>query len=878
MLTNQKLIIKDIDSKTKKQVLENISKIAKENECVSNEKDLLKAFLNREEQFSTGIGEGIAIPHAEVEGLDEATVLVVRLNDVDWDSIDGLPTKTAVAIIVPKGGRGEHLTILANLSKMLLDDNVKNTLHKGTKKDVVDLINSAKDFKEDEAESTVGDKFVIGITACPAGVAHTFLAQQSIIDEAKARGFRYKVETQGSEGQKNALTRKEIDEADAIIIATGVTLEGMERFNGYESKIHNVGLQPLIKDPTKAVDEALKVGESFISSGGSSTGLVNNSSPSSSMFAVEGEGRVKQFMNHLMAGLSAMIPLLIVAGIFMAIGSLGALPWYASVADKGASAFDGDWVFGLGSWAGNGAQNAWVQLCYYSAKFGGYLMGFMYPVLAMFMARSIAGKQGTIPGFVAGLLATGGFQGGVSQEIFTSGMLSFLYPSGEFVASSIFGAILMGWFAGWFVKFLNDKIQVSFNLLSVKTLLILPVLSSLTVFTGMMFIVNPVFGLFNWGIQELFSVTGESGRAVYWWLMAASIASDLGGPINKAAGAVAISMNTDALTAYQAAVASGASSQVIEEASEAMKTFSLTARNIAVVVPSIGLGTAALVSNRVTGRNLFSKDEASIGSQSIFLAFCGISEGAIPFLMKYPLYALTADIVGAMVGVTVALVVATPVQTFPMSECWGWPLIGSTTIGGSFAPIWAQIMSYMTSIVIGALTTATIITLFLLRKDIKEDKQNPVAKISKLQTNGTKEEANATVKSLATIRNMLDSELSSLNLTKANGSNDYRFDPNEKITLSKSKVKINKAKSGVSKHEFAIRQLNMEITNNQATYNDLVSANKDATKMKQKLDNLENKLASHKEGLEKSKIEYHKFISNEVQRINDYEDVVKKLF
>ncbi len=876
MLTNQKLIIKDYDLKTKKQVLVGISNLLKENKYITNKNALVEAFQNRENEFSTGIGDAIAIPHAEVEGIEESVVAVFRVKDIDWGSIDNKPVKTIVAIVVPKGGRGEHLSILANLSRMLMDEEVKEKLHKGSKREVSDLINSAKELDVEEVSvSDNADKYVIGITACPSGVAHTFLAQQSIIDEAKKRGFNYKIETQGSEGQKNALTTQDINDADAIIIATGVSLEGMERFNGYENKIHHVGLQPVIKNAAKAMDEALEVGENFNNQSGKQLSP-SNSVSSSTMFAVEGEGKLKQFMNHLMAGLGAMIPLLIVAGIFMAIGSLGALPWYAGVADKGASAFDGDWVFGLGKWAANGAQNVWVQFCYYSAKFGGFLMGFMYPILAMYMARSMAGKQGTIPGFVAGLLAAGSFQTGVEQSIFTTGFLHYFYPSGQFVASSIFGAITMGWFAGWFVKYLNDNVQVSFNLLSVKTLLILPVVSSVVVFLMMMFIINPVFGLFNWGIQALFSATGDSGRAVYWWLMAASVASDLGGPINKAAGAVAISMNTDALTMYQEAISSGADSEVIRQVTEQIKTFNLTARNIAIVVPSIGLGTAAMVSNKVTGRNLFTKDEASVGSQSVFLALCGISEGAIPFLMKYPLYALVADISGAVVGVTVAMVLATPIQTFPMSEAWGWPLIGSTTIGGDFAPIWAQIITYIVSIVVGALVTSTVITLFLLRKDIREDKANPVAKISKLNSdNGSKELKDKTLNSIEYIKTIIEDEFKVNGISKTKKSKEFTFDIEQKLSLSKTKVNLDKAKSGISTHEFAIRQLNMELINNQATYNDLLKNNKDTTKIKSKLNNIENKITSHQEQLEVGKKNYAQFLSDELTRLDEYKKHIK---
>lgn len=883
MLTNNKLVFKDSDSKTKKQVIKKLASVAFENGVVTNAQELEDAFNSRELEFSTGIGEEIAIPHAEISGIKEAAVLVARVKDIEWKSIDNKPVKTVVAIVVPKGGRGEHLEILSTLSKQMMKDDFMKIIKSGSALKVVEAINNVKSSDADNAESTSGgDKYVIGITACPSGVAHTFMAQQKIIDAAKAAGYSYKVETQGSDGQKNALTVSDIKKADAIIISSGIALEGMERFSGYEAKIYESTLQFTIRNADKVLQNALKVTEEFNKAGGPKMGMGAGAFSPSSVEELEGQQSwFKVQISHLMTGLGAMIPLLITAGIFMAIGSLGSLPFIPH--DGSADVYNSDWVFGHGAWEGI-SQGIWIKFCFYFANLGGFLMGFMYPIMAMYIAYSIGGKQALVPAFLGGLLSAGLFQKwGIDGLMYQESFLAFFYPNG-FIASSIFGGIIIGFFSGYFVKFLNERIQLGFNLLSIKTLLIVPVISSAAVVIIMMFLVSPAFGMVNYGIQELFVYLGDGGKYIYGWSMAAATATDLGGPINKAAGSVALPMTTSALDVFKEAFASGGTDAAREAAVSMIRTFNQTSRNISIVVPSMGLGLAALTANKLTGRSLFTKDEANIGTQSIFLAFCGISEGAIPFLIKFPVYVLIADISGAIIGSTIAMLFNV-IQTFPMSECWGWPLIGSTTVsatslGYAIPSIGVQMVGYVSGVAIGAITTALIITAFLLKDDLKNDKATKVYSHKQIADLSGTEETEAINKSKESIEEMISylqeqAKEIEAKVTSSKSSLTSEEIQNQKLSISKLKVKLNKELSVIAKNSFKVQMLNMNLMNDSSTLNDLENQNKNSSKMKAKIAKHEAGIAESTKIIESERVRVGSWISSEISDLKAYSDSLK---
>lgn len=226
---------------------------------------------------------------------------------------------------MPEGTRDDHLKILTELSKKLVDPEVKKTIKNAPFAEVVDLINSIKvGKKKEETAKQKGDLFIVGITACPTGIAHTFMAQQSIIDAAKRLGAKYKVETQGAGGLDDELTKKEIAEADAIVISAGIALEKMERFNGFEGKIFKSPLQKTIADADGVVEKAIKVGEDFKKNGG----LQTAGSTSDVSFVEEEESNFRIFMGHLMSGIGAMLPVIIVAGTFMGFTSIFNMAYY----------------------------------------------------------------------------------------------------------------------------------------------------------------------------------------------------------------------------------------------------------------------------------------------------------------------------------------------------------------------------------------------------------------------------------------------------------------------------------------------------------------------------------------------------------------------
>ncbi len=579
MLTNKNLVYKELKLTSKLEVLESIGNKLVENKIIDDKTELVEAFIEREKQFSTGIGEGIAIPHAEISGIEEPQVVVVGLKDIDWESMDGSPVKTAVGIIVPKGGRGDHMTIIAELSKKMVDGDFLSILKSGTEEEIVNLINDIKLNTEEASETKESktdnkdSKYIIGITACPTGIAHTFMAQQKLMDAAKELGYEVKIETQGSDGQKNALTVEDIRRADGIVIASAIQLSGMERFDGYEDKMLKIPVAQAIKDNFGSISTAMEMAKQF----NSDPEKVKKAEAKSNVtFADEKESWVKVVVGHTMSGISAMILLLSLTGLLLAVGNIGALPW---TLNSDVSKWIGD-----AYWATY--NNWWVNLMYYMAQMGSLLMKFIYPIFAMYCAYSIGGRLALMPGFFGGMMAGGLESYFINDGIYTSNLLGWAYPNG-FIPSMFFGALFIGFFAGYCVKFLNNKIQVSPNFISLKTMLIVPFAMSMIVFIVMAFAINPLFGLINWGMSEFFRAAGTSGALVYHASISAGMAFDLGGPVNKAANALATSSAQSALDGLQVAytdwvdagrLTSGVEYDAVQAAADNMLVFNSTSR------------------------------------------------------------------------------------------------------------------------------------------------------------------------------------------------------------------------------------------------------------------------------------------------------------
>lgn len=342
---------------------------------------------------------------------------------------------------------------------------------------------------------------------------------------------------------------------------------------------------------------------------------------------------VKEVNKHLMTGISYMIPVLLMGGLIGAISTI--IPNMIGV-KVGVGAIDA-----LNSGNYSGMDKILLEISQIMSDFGFTLFGFAIPLFAAFCANSIGGKTAMICGFIGGYIAVKPI--GVPAII--DGVWAFNTP----VPSGFLGAIIIAFGMGYFVKWLNKVIKVSHNWLAFKTTFLIPLLSAIFTMCIMILIITPIGGFLNNAMKTFLTLAGESGAYIYAIALAAATAFDLGGPINKAAGFVALGLATD-------------------------DVLPLTARCIAIVVPSIGLGLTTLIDKKITGRKVYDGQFYNAGKTSMFLAFMGISEGAIPFALERPSFVIPLNIVGSIIGALVGVALG-GVQWFPESAIWAWPLV-----------------------------------------------------------------------------------------------------------------------------------------------------------------------------------------------------------
>lgn len=360
---------------------------------------------------------------------------------------------------------------------------------------------------------------------------------------------------------------------------------------------------------------------------------------------------------HIMSGISRMVPTLIMGGVILAFSQLIAYSWLEIPADTGI-------MDALNSGKFTGFNLSLLKFAWLSQSFGGVLFGFAIPMFAAFVANSIGGKLAFPAGFIGGLMST------QPTQLLSFDPTALQWITTAPVPSTFIGALIISIAAGYLVKWMNQTFRMPEYLLAFKTTFLIPILSAIFVMLAMYYVITPFGGWINGGIRTLLTAAGEKGVLMYAVGISAATAIDLGGPINKAAGFVAFSFTTD-------------------------HVLPVTARSIAIVIPSIGLGLATLLDRRLTGKRLFSAQLYPQGKTAMFLAFMGISEGAIPFALESPLTAIPSYMIGAIVGSTTAVWLGA-VQWFPESAIWAWPLV--TNLG-----------VYMFGIVLGAVITALLV-------------------------------------------------------------------------------------------------------------------------------------------------------------------------
>ena len=509
-LLQKNLMIMDLQATDKQSAIEEMVQRLYEEKIISNIEEFKAGILAREAQTSTGLGDGVAMPHAKNAAVLQPAVLFAKSpQGLDYEALDGQPTSLFFMIAAPEGANDTHLKALAALSGRLIDADFLTKLNQAqTPEDVQMLFAEEEETTEEPApqENLAGNRpFIIAVTACPTGIAHTFMAADALKKKAAEMGVEIKVETNGSEGIKNKLTPEDIKRAQAVIVAADKKIE-MNRFDG----------KPLLNRP---VSDGIRKTEALITEAVSGNApIFHGDSQSSSEESASGTSLGQEIYKNLMNGVSHMLPFVIAGGILIAISFM-------------VDQFIGVPVDSLGQLGSFNPQAAWFM------QIGGAAFGFMLPVLAGFIAMSISDRPGLVAGFVAGALASSGGAG-------------FL------------GALVGGFLAGYVILFLR-KIFANLpkSLDGIKTILFYPFFGLLI--TGfLMLLINVPMKIINDGLNNFLGSMDGTNAALLGILLGVMMAADLGGPINKAAyvfgtGTLAATVTTGGSVVMASVMAAG---------------------------------------------------------------------------------------------------------------------------------------------------------------------------------------------------------------------------------------------------------------------------------------------------------------------------------
>ena len=451
-----------------------------------------KGILAREEKGSTAVGEGIAIPHAKSEAVKAPSLAAMTVPEgVDYEALDDEPSNLLFMIAAPNDG-DVHLEVLSRLMTILMDEDFRAKLLNAKDKDeflkIIDDMENEKYPDEPKAEAKAAEGYrVLAVTACPTGIAHTYMAAEALEKAGKRLGISIKVETNGSGGAKNILTDEEIAACDGIIVAADKSV-AMARFNG--KKVIRTKVSDGIKIPDELINRIVS-GDAPVYK---HTGANDSASASDS-----GESFGRKIYKHLMNGVSNMLPFTVAGGIFIALAFL--------IDSLGGAPQDGNFGTHL-------AAAAWFK------TIGGYAFSFMIPILAGYIGKSIADRPGLLVGMAGGAMAVSG--------------ATFAAPGGD-VPSGFLGALLAGFIGGFLMLMLEklcDKLPKALN--GIKPVLIYP-LGGLAMVAIMMCAVNPIMGVLNEGLASLLSNMGDSSKILLGCVLGAMMSIDMGGPFNKAA-------------------------------------------------------------------------------------------------------------------------------------------------------------------------------------------------------------------------------------------------------------------------------------------------------------------------------------------------------
>lgn len=603
----------------KKDALDKMVELMEASGKLSDVETYRKGVYAREEESTTGIGEGIAIPHCKSDAVQAPGLAAMVVPEgVDYDSLDGEPADLIFLIAAPNTEDNVHLDVLSRLSVLLMNPDFTGSLRRAKTveefKRIIDEAEKAADNKEDETavEPSKSSVYVLAVTGCPTGIAHTYMAAEALEKKAKELGYTIKVETRGSGGAKNVLTADEINRADGIIVAADTKVP-MERFRGKRVVITKVadGINKAEKLINEIVNQSAPV---FEGTGGD----VPDSSGEK-----EKKGIGHAAYTHLMSGVSHMLPFVIGGGILKAIAFL--IDTLSGYGDVGAA---------FGNCTPVSALFMYI---------GGLVMDLMVPVLAAYIAYSIADRPGLAVGFAGGLLAAKG-NALLAAYAFSDGMggfqkfisnFAFVGENGGNTVSGFLGGIVAGFLAGAIIlglKRICEKLPDSLD--GIKPTLIYPLVGVLVIGVLMCMIFNPVIGLINTGLSHaLVSISDAGMTTLLALLLGAMMAIDMGGPINKAAYVFGTMMLEKAAT-LPAGSAEADVCYVI-----------MAAIMIGGMVPPVGIAAACKLFKKK-----FTKEEQGSAVSNIVMGCSFITEGAIPFAASDPLHVIPCTMAGAGVA------------------------------------------------------------------------------------------------------------------------------------------------------------------------------------------------------------------------------------
>lgn len=568
---------------------EAIDKLIALHEKAGNLKDSAKFkedILKREEHSTTAIGEGIAVPHAKSSAVKVPALSCVTVpGGIDYSAPDGKPSDLLFMIAATEDG-DVHLEILSRLMVMLMDADFANALRNAKSAEeflkIIDDKETEKYPDEKKAEPKKEGYRILAVTACPTGIAHTYMAAEALEKAGEKMGYALKAETNGSGGAKNVLTKKEIAECDGIIIAADKNVE-MARFDG--KPVLKVSVSSGINKPEELIQKVID---------GKAPVYHHDGEVSSEIDGEEKESFGRKLYKHLMNGVSHMLPFVVGGGVLIALGFLI------------------DTIAGNANVGGNfGFTNPVAAVVFWIGKAA---FAFMLPILAGYIAQSIADRPGLLPGIVGGYLATTG--------------ATLASPTGNDTAVSGFlGALLAGFIAGILVNLLKKAFNwMPKSMDGIKPVFIYPLFGTLLIGLFML-IINPVMGIINGAVASGLSSLGGTSKLLLSIVLAGMMAIDMGGPFNKAAYVFGTAAIADGNTWIMAAVMIGG------------------------MVPPIAIALATTLF-----KNRWTKDELKSGPVNYLMGLCFITEGAIPYAASDPLRVIPSCIVGsAAAGAVTAL-------------------------------------------------------------------------------------------------------------------------------------------------------------------------------------------------------------------------------